>query len=189
MRMRGIWNRQQIVGLRFPIAKPRSIRDQIDRFRPEGETAVIRGFRKPRHSHQQGWRADYSGNDGAHTSKTFYDFMETERQRETQERGREISPLRQREGVEKPAVLAVAQSQAIAVPVPVPAQDPPPAQHDLASLMLQLDGFGGDKEAKKRLIQTLPDTQREQVMAALKTKKEDEFRRISQRDAELDGLL
>ncbi|WP_271007387.1 hypothetical protein [Paucibacter sp. B51] len=121
-------------------------------------------------------RNSLSGNDGAHTTKTFYDFMEAERRRETEERGRELERAQQGQRMKAPAPQAAGASS-----VKVASVD---------SVLQQLDELGQDKEAKKALIQTLPDALRDQVQAELKRRKEDEqARRVNQRDAELDGLL
>lgn len=148
-------------------------------------------------------RNSVSGNDGAHTSKTFYDFMEEERNRETGERAREISQAHLRGVVERAAVQPAVASLPVAAPAPVPTPAPapvvavaaPPSAGDsspasLSQLLSQLDALGDNKEAKKNLIQALPAAMRDQVMSALKAKKdEEEARRASERDAELDGLL
>lgn len=124
-------------------------------------------------------RNSLSGNDGVHTTKTFYDFMEAERRRETAERGRELERVQQ-------AVAPQPQT-----PVSPPANVAGTVHlASVASVLQQLDELGADKDAKKALIQTLPDALRDQVQTELKRRKDEEqARRANQRDAELDGLL
>ena len=51
-------------------------------------------------------RNSMSGNDGLHTSKSFYDFMDAERNRETADRQTEIARSNQRGRVESPPAPA-----------------------------------------------------------------------------------
>ena len=55
--------------------------------------------------------------------------------------------------------------------------------------MAQLQSLGDNKDAKKALIQSLPEALKAQVMQELKARKDEEQKRASQRDAELDNLL
>lgn len=122
-------------------------------------------------------RNSMSGTDGLHTTKTFYDFMDAERVRETSERAKELHHATQRGAMEK-AQTANAATPAMTTP-----------SDTLDGAMQKLQAMGEDKEAKRTYIQSLPDALRGQVMQALKTQKEEAARRISQRDAELDDLL
>ena len=136
-------------------------------------------------------RNSMSGNDGLHTSKTYYDFMEAEHSREATERQREIERTVQRGRMEKmtseaPPALASVSAPA-AAPVPVPAQVA--GDTGLAAAMQKLDALGDNKEAKKSYIQALPESLQGEVMQALKAIKDDAARLARQRDADLDNLL
>jgi hypothetical protein len=72
---------------------------------------------------------------------------------------------------------------------PAPTPPPAPALASLDDTMAQLQSLGDDKDAKKALIQSLPETLKAQVMQELKARKDEEHKRASERDAELDNLL
>ena len=136
-------------------------------------------------------RNSISGNDGLHTSKTFYDFMDNERNRESAERLREASRLAERTRLEKH------DQKSSAMPV-MPAvnstQTTPIAQSiannlTLAQALEALNGFGDDKEAKKSYINGLPSALSSAVMQALKDRKDEEARVAKLRNDELDNLL
>lgn len=145
-------------------------------------------------------RNSISGNDGAHTTKTFYDFMDAERMRETADRAKELEHAQQRGRMEKTQALnsasaavtpppaasvAVAPVQAPSAPAPTVAR----GGNTLEEALLGLDMMGDNKDAKKAFIQNLPEELRAQVMNTLKAKKEEEIRLARQRDVELDNLL
>jgi hypothetical protein len=131
-----------------------------------------------------------SGNDGFHTTKNFYDFMEAERTREALERQQELTRTAQRGHMES------ASAALIATPSPAPMQTQQatrigvaPQVPALEELMQTVQGFGSDKDAKKAFIQRLSPAQQADIMTALKAKKAEEERLTHQRDAELDRLL
>lgn len=124
-------------------------------------------------------RNSESGIDGLHTTKTFYEFMDVERVRETADRAKELHHAAQRGAMEKTQAANVAAAVSSAAR---------PAE-TLEVAMQKLHGMGDDKEAKKSYIQSLPESLKEQVMQALKRQKEETARQASQRDAELDKLL
>lgn len=127
-----------------------------------------------------------SGNDGIHTTQTFYSFMDAERNRESEERQRELERTAKRGRMENvPAAPAATVSQA---PIAPPVVTPPTA-HTLTDVMQKLQSLGEDKEAKKAYIQSLSASLQTEVMQALKSQKEEAARLASQRDAELDNLL
>lgn len=132
-----------------------------------------------------------SGNDGFHTTKNFYDFMEAERSREALERQHERSRTAQRGRMESAAAAAATD---IPPSAPMPVQpgtliDIEPLIPAPKDLMQALRDLGDDKDAKKAFIQRLPATQQAEIMTALKAKKAEEDRLTHQRDAELDNLL
>ncbi len=124
-----------------------------------------------------------TGNDGLHTTKSFYEFMDLERVRETGDRAKEMHHAVQRGEMEKtqaasthartPAAVAIAESTEIT----------------LDAAMFELDRMGQNKEEKKVYIQHLPDAVKSQVMQALKVQKEQASDQARKRDAELDDLL
>lgn len=134
-----------------------------------------------------------SGNDGLHASKTFYDFMNAERDRELQDRQKEMQRTAQRAHLEKKPVTPAF----VAPPAPAPAPSPVVVTTDtadaenpaLVAALQILQAMGDNKDGKKTYIQTLPETLKVQVMQALKEQKEQAARLASQRDAELDNLL
>lgn len=135
-----------------------------------------------------------SGTDGLHTTKTFFEFMDTERDREFQERHREIQRTAQRSAMESAAPLVQGRPQSIEVPAPSPAPVPAPFERatavpDVGQALDTLKAMGDDKTAKKNYITSLPESLQAQVVAALKVQKEEEQRRAEARDAELDDLL
>ncbi len=139
-------------------------------------------------------RNSMSGNDGMHTTKTFYEFMELERSRETRERQQEIERTAQRSRMESnPQIASTAASPTpVATPTTNMAPPPPAPRQPSAGLedtMAMLASFGNDKEAKRTFINSLPDSLRESVKQRLKDQKEAEARAAAQRDAELDDLL
>ena len=138
-------------------------------------------------------RNGISGNDGLHASKTFYDFMNAERDRELQDRQKEMQRTAQRAHVEKsapaPAPSAPATTPPAAAPELIQPSPATPAQPTLAQAMQALREMGDNKEGKKTYIQRLSEDLQVQVMQALKEQKEAAARLASQRDAELDNLL
>jgi hypothetical protein len=146
-------------------------------------------------------RNSISGNDGAHTTKTFYDFMDGERMRETADRAKELDHATQRGRMEKAQAMNKANATAPS-PQPIQAAGPSPqgAQPVAAAIasgtgaslieaLQQLAYLGDNKDAKKAYIRGLSEDLQAQVMKALKVKKEEEVRLASQRDAELNDLL
>lgn len=130
-------------------------------------------------------RNSMSGNDGLHTTKTFYDFINAERVRETDDRAKEMRNATQREAMEKAQSSHIAASQNIS-------KNPESLTIDnetLASAMQKLQTMGDDKEAKIRYIQGLPNDLNGQVKQALKEKKQAAAQKAMQRDTELDDLL
>jgi len=153
-------------------------------------------------------RNSISGNDGAHTTKTFYDFIDGERIRETADRAKELQHATERgrmenaQAMNKASIAAPASAATGVTPVVAPPVQQQPvhapesiAMHagaeagGLSDALQQLASMGDDKDAKKAYIQSLPDGLRVQVMQALKDKKDETVRLASQRDAELDDLL
>lgn len=145
-------------------------------------------------------RNSISGTDGLHTTKSFYDFMDTERSRETDERAKELKHSRMRGEMEKLQPASPA-STPVAAPIPAPAPVPAPTfapiepavgespLSDLSAALQHLTRLGSDKEAKRSFINGLPEALKAQVMQALKTQKDDAARLSRERDAELDTLL
>jgi hypothetical protein len=134
-------------------------------------------------------RNSISGNDGLHASRSFYDFMEMERNREAGERHRELERTAQRGLMESSAAVAPAATLPTS---PVPSTPSVSASADistLAQVLQKVQAMGEDKDAKKAYIQSLPASQKTEVMRALKARKEEELRLASQQDAELDNLL
>lgn len=123
-----------------------------------------------------------SGNDGLHATRTFYEFMETERNREAAERQQEIQRTAQRGRMEVPLPISVT-SASVCTPVVV---DAPASLNDI---LQTLQNFGHNKDAKKTYIQTLPADLQGHVVLALKRQKEDATRLMNERNAELDDLL
>lgn len=140
-------------------------------------------------------RNGMGGNEGFHTKKTFYEFMEAERNREAAERQQEIQRTAQRGRIEAAAPASAAKPvSATTVSVPTAATPPvaavAPAQGaSLDDAMWQLNNLGDDKEAKKAYIQSLSSDLQARVMQALKLQKEEAARLASARNAELDDLL
>jgi hypothetical protein len=140
-------------------------------------------------------RNSLSGTEGVHTTKTFYEFMDAERVRETAERAKELQNAAQRRAMEKapPPVPAPAAPVLAVVAAPVAVQAPVvTAPVDPLEVALQkLQAMGEDKDAKRAYIQSLPDALNGQVKQALKAQKETAVavQKASQHDAELDDLL
>jgi len=133
-------------------------------------------------------RNSISGNDGLHASKTFYDFMDNERDREGAERQRELERTAQRGRMESP----VSGASAPASPTPASSAQVVSANPSVATLsevLTKLQGLGENKEAKKAYIQSLPLSLQTEVKQALRAQKDEEVRLANQRDAELDSLL
>ena len=118
-----------------------------------------------------------SGTEGEHTTRTFYDFMDEERVRETADRAKELHHAAQRGHMEKTQATNAAASALTAT------------IETLDAAIQKLQTMGDDKEAKKVYIQGLPDALRGQVMQTLKTQKEEAAQQASRNDAELDSLL
>lgn len=123
------------------------------------------------------------GTDGLHTTKTFYEFMDIERVRETGDRAKELHHAAHRGDMER-AQAAYTYARAPAVGTRVESTD---VTFDNA--MHQLERMGQDKEAKKTYIQNLPDALKNQVMQALKVQKEQAAHQARKQDAELENLL
>jgi len=120
-------------------------------------------------------RNSMSGNDGQHTTQTFYAFMDAERNRESADRQREMARTAQRTRMTSiPSELSSHQVEVAPT---------------LAEVMQRLQAMGNNKDAKKTYIQALPIALQEKVMQTLKVQKEETERLASQRDAELDSLL
>lgn len=135
-------------------------------------------------------RNSLSGNDGLHTSKTFYDFMESEHDRETLTRQKEINRTagRQRMETELPVAKSappVAPSVASAAPKATERKD----TLSLTEILQQLQSMADDKEKKKAFIQSLPEHLQTDTLQALKAQKEEQVRKANQRNEELDDLL
>ena len=128
-------------------------------------------------------RNSMSGNDGMHTTKTFYEFMDVERNRETGDRAKELQHAAQRGAMEKSQAASTYARQ------PAVVASAEPAAETLDSALLKLAAMGNDKDAKKAYIQNLPEALQSQVMQALKTQKEQANIKARQNDAELDSLL
>lgn len=124
-----------------------------------------------------------TGTDGLHTTKTFYEFMDLERVRETGDRAKELHHAAQRGEMERTqAANTYARAPAVA---PISGS----TEVTMDTAMHELDRMGQNKEAKKVYIQNLPDALKSQVMQALKVQKEQASDKARQRDAELDDLL
>ena len=128
-------------------------------------------------------RNSMSGNDGMHTTKTFYEFMDLERNRETGDRVKELQHATQRGAMEKSQAANTYARQ------PVGVDSAEPAAETLDSAMHKLAVMGNDKDAKKAYIQNLPEALKSQLIQALKTQKEQADIKARQSDAELDSLL
>jgi hypothetical protein len=98
-----------------------------------------------------------------HTSKTFYDFMGEERQKETK----------------KSITAPVHVTQKIEI-VPID------TSHNLSDVMQKLLTMGDDKEQRKAFVQSLPEQLQDQVVQALK---DEVSLKASTRSQELDNLL
>ena len=133
-------------------------------------------------------RNSASGNDGLHTSKTFYDFMAAEHQREMTERQMELERTAQRGQLESKV-----RSQEIKTAQPLhtalPDSNAETVTTDIASLIKKLNAIGDDKEAKKTFINQLPESTQAALITALKQEKDEAARRAAQRNEELDNLL
>lgn len=123
------------------------------------------------------------GTGGEHTTKTFYDFMDGERNRESGERAKDLHHSAQRGAMEKSQTISTYARH------PVVAASTEPAAETIDSAMQKLGAMGNDKDAKKDYIQNLPEALKTQVMQALKTQKEQADIKARQSDAELDSLL
>lgn len=133
-------------------------------------------------------RNSASGNDGLHTSKTFYDFMAAEHQREMTERQMELERTAHRGQLESKV-----RSQEIKTAQPLhtalPDSNAETVTTDIASLIKKLNAIGDDKEAKKAFINQLPESTQAALITALKQEKDEAARRAAQRNEELDNLL
>jgi len=145
-------------------------------------------------------RNSISGNDGLHASKTFYDFMNAERDRELRDRQKEMQRTSQRTAMENaPAVTPAEPLNAAPASVVVSTPTAPAVAVSIATAAVDnaaleaslqiLHAMGDNKEGKKVYIQTLSEDLQVQVMQALKAQKEQAARLASQRNAELDDLL
>lgn len=133
-------------------------------------------------------RNSSSGNDGLHTSKTFYDFMAAEHQREMAERQMELERTAQRGQLES-KVRSQAEKAAQPLHAALPDSSAETVTTDIASLIKKLNAIGDDKEAKKAFINQLPESTQAALITALKQEKDEAARRAAQRNEELDNLL
>jgi hypothetical protein len=133
-------------------------------------------------------RNSASGNDGLHTSKTFYDFMAAEHQREMAERQLELERTAHRGQLES-KVRSQETKTAHTLHVALPESSAETVTTDIATLIKNLKAIGDDKEAKKAFIHQLPDSVQAAVIAALKQEKDEAARKVAERNAELDKLL
>ena len=132
-------------------------------------------------------RNSKTGIDGLHTKKSFYEFMDIERIRETGDRAKELDHAAQRGGMERAqAANTPARVQPVA-PTQAPLSAPTGITLDMA--MQQLGKLGQDKDAKKNYVQNLPDALKIQVMQSLKVQKDHAADKARERDKELDDLL
>lgn len=113
------------------------------------------------------------GTTGQHLSKTFRDFVQETRVSDAIERSNELQHAR------KMAEKSAAEPAQEAAPAALP--------QSLAAVLAQLDALGDDKAAKMALIGTLATEVRDEVMAALRQKKEEQARKAL--DSELEQLL
>lgn len=137
-------------------------------------------------------RNSTSGTDGLHAVKTFYDFMDAERDREMNERQKEMQRTAQRAEIEKKSAAPMPAAQPVATPSApfAPTVAAPVAENDaLAAALHVLQTMGDNKEGKKAYIQSLTEALQTQIMQVLKEQKEQAARAASQRDAELENLL
>jgi hypothetical protein len=124
------------------------------------------------------------GTEGFRTSKTFYDFIDAERVRETAERAQELHHAMRRGAME------LAQTGSLTKPLNAATLSDDIASPDTLHAALQkLHAMGDDKDAKKAYIQNLSEEVAGQVKQALKARKEAAASQVRQRDAELDDLL
>ena len=123
------------------------------------------------------------GTDGLHTTKTFYEFMDGERVRETDDRAKELNHAAQRGEMER------TQAANNYVRVPAVVKNINPTEVTLDNAMHQLESMGQDKEAKIGYIHSLPDTLQNQIRQRLKTQKEQAAEQTRKQDAELENLL
>jgi hypothetical protein len=123
-------------------------------------------------------RNSIGGNDGLHTSKTFYDFMEAELNRESAERANEIERTKRR---------GLSERQAVATAEPQPAGS---KEMSLEEILQRLHEMGEDKGKKKSFIQSLSPELQVAVLKALKSQKDEDARKVASRiNAELDDVL
>lgn len=121
------------------------------------------------------------GTDGMHTSKTFYDFMDINRQEESRDRASQRLYTAQNEALRQATAAPVAPAAKVsASAVPLTVEE---AVQHLESLQ--------DKEAKKDYIHSLPQLLQGDVLNAIKLAKEADKAHAArtQLDAELDDLL
>jgi hypothetical protein len=118
-----------------------------------------------------------TGTDGLHTTKTFYEFIDLERERETNQLAKEKQRTAQHADMEKRKTAGTY--------VQVSATDPmtEPATVTLDEAMRYLDKMGENKEDKKAYVRNLPDALQTEVIEALKGQQ------ALKRDKELDDLL
>lgn len=132
------------------------------------------------------YRNSKTGTTGIHTSKTFRDFMEDERQNETRERANERQHQAQRVQIEQ-----VAARSSVHVAEPSDPVAPPTAQQ--IEVVLNHLAALTDKADKKAYLDGLPTGLFEQAAEALKVQKEEKARRDAkekrQRSADIDSLL
>jgi hypothetical protein len=129
-------------------------------------------------------RNSLSGNDGLHTSQTFYSFMDAERHRESMDRQRELERTTQRGRMESQAPTPSAPSSQAE-----PAVANSAGEVTVGEAMRCLQSLGDNKDAKKGYVQSLPIALQSAVMQALKAQKDEATRQARLRDDELDNLL
>jgi hypothetical protein len=122
---------------------------------------------------------------GQHAKGTFREFMELERIEDARERTSELEhAARKAAQAQQPTQVTVPAAPAAVAPTRTDAASMP-----IDEIIAQLDGLGTDKPAKMALLEKLPPSINDQVVAALKKRKEENDRIAQLRSAELEGLL
>lgn len=113
------------------------------------------------------------GTEGIHTTKTFYDFMDAERERETAERAKELQNAGQRRAMEKAHVPAPTTTPApvVAAPVEVLTSVVTASLETFEAAMQIIQAMGEDKAAIVAYINSLSKAVGGQVESALKVQK------------------
>ena len=129
------------------------------------------------------------GIDGLHTTKSFYDFMDAERVRETADRSKELHHAAQRGAMEKAQLVPVAPAPVTTTPTEIAVPVTHSAVDSLDAALQKLHAMGDDKEAKGAYVRSMTDDLNRQVKQALRAQKEAAAQKASQRDTDLDDLL